>query len=214
MTTTRYVDWDGLLYYDSKIKQYINDIEQSKLTFGGVVQFDILPPPTAQNLNTIYTIENEFTVETDNVWFHETYRSKKYSSRCVIINAETSEGIYEYIVLVDAGKSDAYTKEESDKKLETLSRTIGEDLITLSEKIDTLNNTVNGIEVYIKSDIRIELVDELPDLEDAQESRIYIVDSTNAMYIWKKHRKQYYPLNASGGSVSFSEITGGNALSF
>ena len=60
MAELKYVDWDGLVYYDGKIKPYIADKAEDYLKMGGVITFDKLPDPSYQNLNYIYKITDEF----------------------------------------------------------------------------------------------------------------------------------------------------------
>lgn len=61
MAEPRHVDWDGLVYYDGKIKQYIEDKLDSCVKMGGSTHFADLPSPSFQNLNYIYKITEEFT---------------------------------------------------------------------------------------------------------------------------------------------------------
>lgn len=61
MAELRYVDWDGLVYYDGKIKSYISDIAEDFIKMGGVILFNELPDPSFQNLNYIYRITDDFT---------------------------------------------------------------------------------------------------------------------------------------------------------
>lgn len=56
----KYVDWDGLVYYDGKSKQYIDDKFDSCLKVGGSVAFSDLPSPSANNLNYIFKITDSF----------------------------------------------------------------------------------------------------------------------------------------------------------
>lgn len=61
MAELRYVDWDGLVYYDGKIKEYIQDKAEDYIKMGGIISFEELPDPSWQNLNYIYKITNSFT---------------------------------------------------------------------------------------------------------------------------------------------------------
>lgn len=61
MAEIKYVDWDGLVYYDSKSKQYIDDKFEGCLKMGGIIPFSNLPSPSFQNLNYVYKITEEFT---------------------------------------------------------------------------------------------------------------------------------------------------------
>ena len=61
MAELKYVDWDGLVYYDGKIKDYIANKSEDYLKMGGQVPFEELPDPSFQTLNYIYKITNDFT---------------------------------------------------------------------------------------------------------------------------------------------------------
>lgn len=61
MAEIKYVDWDGLVYYDSRSKQYIDDKFEGCLKMGGIIPFSNLPSPSFQNLNYVYKITEEFT---------------------------------------------------------------------------------------------------------------------------------------------------------
>lgn len=61
MAEIKYVDWDGLVYYDGKSKQYIDDKFEGCLKMGGIIPFSNLPSPSFQNLNYVYKITEDFT---------------------------------------------------------------------------------------------------------------------------------------------------------
>lgn len=61
MAEQRFVDWDGLVYYDGKVKHYIEDKLENCLKMGGKVTFEELPSPSFENLNYIYKVTEEFT---------------------------------------------------------------------------------------------------------------------------------------------------------
>lgn len=61
MAELKYVDWDGLVYYDGKVKDYIDDKFGDVLKVGGLIKFEDLPCPSFQNLNYLYKISNDFT---------------------------------------------------------------------------------------------------------------------------------------------------------
>jgi hypothetical protein len=65
MAELRYVDWDGLVYYDGKVKQYIADKLEDCIKMGGTVLFKDLPDPSFGNVNYIYKIEDEFVANKD-----------------------------------------------------------------------------------------------------------------------------------------------------
>lgn len=61
MAQVAYVDWDGLVYYDSKIKKHLTDKLENCLKDGGKKFFAELPDPSYDNLNYIYTVADDFT---------------------------------------------------------------------------------------------------------------------------------------------------------
>lgn len=58
MAEIKYVDWDGLVYYHSKITDKLTE----GIKVGGNVTFEELPDPSFQNLNYIYKVTNKFIV--------------------------------------------------------------------------------------------------------------------------------------------------------
>lgn len=61
MAQIAYVDWDGLVYYDGKIKDYISNNLEDTLKDGGQVLYDQLPTPTRNNVNFVFTVMEDFT---------------------------------------------------------------------------------------------------------------------------------------------------------
>ena len=123
MAELKYVDWDGLVYYDGKIKQYIQDRDENYVKMGGIMSFDKLPDPTYYNLHYIYKITDKFTTNSRfdtpglvcqaGTWvqcvdLHED--ASKY--RYIIFNEETIGGT------ADIDLSDYYTKSEVEAKID------------------------------------------------------------------------------------------------
>ena len=121
MAELRYVDWDGLVYYDSKSKQYIADKLGDCVKMGGVTAFDALPSPSFQNVNYIYKVTNQFT---SNDYFEKpgyVYRAGTW------VQVTDLGGVYLYTIFneedtsplnpIDPGTVDLtnyYTKDEVD----------------------------------------------------------------------------------------------------
>ena len=61
MAQIAYVDWDGLVYYDGKIKDYISNNLEDTLKDGGQVLYSELPSPTRNTVNYVYTVTENFT---------------------------------------------------------------------------------------------------------------------------------------------------------
>ena len=60
MAQISYVDWDGLVYYDGKIKKYITDKLEECVKFGGEITSAELADPSYQTLNYVFKITNSF----------------------------------------------------------------------------------------------------------------------------------------------------------
>lgn len=65
MAQIAYVDWDGLVYYDGKVKKYVADSLEPTLKDGGRIAFNQLPEPSYDSLNYIYTITDDFQTDTN-----------------------------------------------------------------------------------------------------------------------------------------------------
>ena len=120
MAELRYVDWDGLVYYDGKIKEFIRDNAESYLKMGGIIPSKDLPDPSWQNLNYIYKITDSF-VSTDRfehpgyvypagTWVQCINYKEDERWLYTIFNEETIGGT--------ADLSNYYTKSEVNKKIE------------------------------------------------------------------------------------------------
>ena len=127
MAEFKYVDWDGLVYYDSKSKQYIADKLGDCVKMGGHTSFDTLPSPSFQNVNYIYKVTNEFT---SNDYFEKpgyVYKAGTW------VQVTDLNGVYLYTIFneedtspsipIDPGTpdlTDYYTKSEVDTIIEEL----------------------------------------------------------------------------------------------
>lgn len=120
MAELRYVDWDGLVYYDGKIKEFIRDNAESYLKMGGIIPSKDLPDPSWQNLNYIYKITDSF-VSTDRFEYPGYVYPAGTWIQCInykederwlytIFNEETIGGT--------ADLSNYYTKSEVNEKIE------------------------------------------------------------------------------------------------
>ena len=121
MAELRYVDWDGLVYYDGKIKAYIADGAEDYLKMGGIVTFENLPEPSFQNLNYIYKISDKFVSDSD---FYDV--GKEYTEGTwVQVTDINNEGVFLYTIFNDSviggiDPEDYYTKTEVDSLLDTV----------------------------------------------------------------------------------------------
>ena len=120
MAELRYVDWDGLVYYDGKIKDFIQANAENYLKMGGILPVKDLPDPSRQNLNYIYKITDSFTsddhfekpgyVYPAGTWVQCINHEEDERWLYTIFNEETIGGT--------ADLSNYYTKSEVNKKIE------------------------------------------------------------------------------------------------
>ena len=128
MAELRYVDWDGLVYYDGKIKSYIADkLEECMKFMGERDTIENLPDPSYNTLNTVYKITSPFEVSLSNGDFAENARGKSFSANTVVCVTDF-EGIYLYSILFEPASSTGttnvdlsnyYTRAEVDDLLPT-----------------------------------------------------------------------------------------------
>lgn len=131
MAELKYVDWDGLVYYDDKIKTFIKDRDENYLKMGGVISFEELPDPSYNTLHYIYKITNKFV---SNDRFENPgyiYDSGTWII-CVDVNDDASR--YRYVVLNEESTTQEflnelknyYTKEETEALIPDVSKFITE----------------------------------------------------------------------------------------
>lgn len=155
MAELKYVDWDGLVYYDGKIKQYIQDRDENYVKMGGIVSFNELPDPTYYNLHYIYKITDDFT---SNSRFDEAGLVYKAGTwvQCVDLHEDASR--YRYIIFneeiiggtADIDLSEYYTKHEVDEKIEKAIASIETPEVDLNnyytkEEVNTLIPDISGL---------------------------------------------------------------------
>lgn len=161
MAELKYVDWDGLVYYDGKIKSYIADKAEDYLKMGGVITFDKLPDPSYQNLNYIYKITDEFVSNSDfekpgyrykaGTWVQVSDINNTAVYRYTIFNKETIGGT--------ADLSNYYTKPEIDQQLKTIKDTINS--IEVPTKVSELENDSGYITIQQASDTLTNKLEEI-----------------------------------------------------
>lgn len=137
MAELRYVDWDGLVYYDGKIKSFIEDKSEDYLKMGGIVSFAELPDPTYYNLNYIYKITEEFTsnsrfenpgyVYKAGTWVQVTDINNSSIYRYTIFNEEVLGGT--------ADLSNYYTKEETHNLIKEAISDVQTSFVTRDEAV-------------------------------------------------------------------------------
>lgn len=100
MAQISYVDWDGLVYYDGKIKKYISDKLEECVKFGGEVPFSKLPDPSYQTLNYVFKITDSFISTSDFKLSGYTY------SAGTIVQVVDYDGVYLYTILNESSTGD------------------------------------------------------------------------------------------------------------
>ena len=130
----KYVNWDGLVYYDGKIKNFIKDKLSPCFKFAGVFAAEELPAPESEYVNYIYQVSNDFT---SNEVFDKPDR--KYEAGALIYVKQISDGQYRYSVLVEAP---TVTTSEILDKFDTLTRQIEDQ----NDTISLLDKTVKDLD--------------------------------------------------------------------
>lgn len=181
MAELHYVDWDGLVYYDGKVKQYIGDKLQDCLKMGGLVTYKDLPSPSFENLNYIYQITEEFISS-------EYFKTPGYEySAGTWVQVADFDGVYLYSIFNEAtiggtvNLSNYYTKRQTEDLIESSISTLGieelktsvenniRDIGELQSDVETLENTVKSIstEGFITEDEVTELLNNYITDDDA-----------------------------------------------
>ena len=144
MAELRYVDWDGLVYYDGKIKDFIQSNAENYLKMGGILPIKDLPDPSRQNLNYIYKITDSFT--SDNHFENPGYVYPAGTWVQCVNHEEDERWLYtifnEETIGSTADLSNYYTKSEVDEL-------IPDDFATESD-IAVLNEAVAGNQASIE----------------------------------------------------------------
>ena len=174
MAELRYVDWDGLVYYDGKVKQYIDDKIEDCLKVGGIVTKDSLPSPSFRNLNYIYKITDEFTADEN---FETSLRGYIYDSGTWVQVSDINH-VYLYTIFAEpnASASDYETLENAITAIQAEVSRLANDITETSKKTELLNQTVN-----YNQDKLITIENDLNNLTDKVDSKadLSIVNKQN-----------------------------------
>lgn len=131
MAELRYVDWDGLVYYDGKVKQYIGDKLEDVVKMGGLVSIETLPSPSFQNLNYIYKITEEFT---SNNYFEKPGYIYKAGTWVQVTDLQ---GVYLYTIFNEEDASAIDIKSLEDQ------------LNVTSRKVESIDSKVTSLESQV-----------------------------------------------------------------
>lgn len=136
MAEQRFVDWDGLVYYDSKIKDFIGDLAEGMLKVGGFVTFEELPSPSFNNLNFIYKITDSFTSDDE---FNDpgyVYKAGTW------VQCSNIGGLYLYTI---------FNEEELDAEVLATIKEHGDTLAELEVDIQEVEGTVGGLTTDLRN---------------------------------------------------------------
>lgn len=208
-----YVDWDGLIYYDGKIKDYVSDSINGCLKFEGDIspnEFDEVPP-SRDNIHTAYKVNDKFTT---NEWFK--VPGKTYPANSIIYVAEVANEVYLYDILFDASIPDVevdlsnyYTKSDVDALVEGLPSkesvsAISKDVANLS---DTVSTIIDDYVTHAELDDAIAdiVIPETPDLSDYVTSDS--LDKTLESYATLQQvDEKIRDAELSGGDIDISDL--------
>lgn len=103
MAEIMYVDWDGLVYYDTRSKQYIKDIVDQTIKFGGHYTVEDVPAPGFETLHVAYKITDKFVVSPETAYFVKTCAGKTFEAGTVILVVEDGDSdTYRFDILFEA----------------------------------------------------------------------------------------------------------------
>ena len=111
MAQIAYVNWDGLVYYDGKIKDYIKDKLEECIKFQGEAKRDQLPDPSYETLNFMYVLAEDIVADEDFRHPGEIYYKGTIVQVIDYNNVYLYDSIYKNTSL-DIDLSDYYTKTE------------------------------------------------------------------------------------------------------
>lgn len=159
MAQIAYVDWDGLIYYDKKIKKHITDKLEACVKDGGKLLFEKLKEPKYELLNYVYVIEDDFI--TDNRF---PIPGLSYRAGTAVKVSEISPSVYGYTIFNE------YISDSDAEKLNDLTSRISEVETSLAESQETISNIKETLASHAEdiTDIEASLSDVVrtKDLED------------------------------------------------
>lgn len=142
----KYVDWNGLNHYDSKIKQFIKDKFDSCFKFGGAISFEELPLPDEEELNFVYQITNEFISDS-----RFDVPKKSYEPGALVYVVKTAEDLYKFSILIESSKVDTSVIESRLDELETQQEQTSNDISDLNNGLRDLENQVSEIDTTLET---------------------------------------------------------------
>ena len=142
----KYVDWDGLNHYDSRIKEFRKDKFDSCFKFGGAISFEELPLPDEEELNFVYQITNEFISDS-----RFDVPKKSYEPGALVYVVKTAEDLYKFSILIESSKVDTRVIESRLDELETQQEQTSNDISDLNNGLRDLENQVSEIDTTLET---------------------------------------------------------------
>ena len=164
MAEILYVDWDGLIYYDGKVKDYIDDKIKECLKFRGNVSYEELlqTSPSVDTVNTAFRLSEEFVT---NEWFNKP--GFAYPEGTIVYVAQFEDGTYKFDILVEPNGSNSgtdltnyYNKQEVDD--------IVSELPTKEFVEKTVIDAIDSVEIDVSGLVAREELELLETKEDAE----------------------------------------------
>lgn len=164
MAEILYVDWDGLIYYDGKVKDYIEDKIKECLKFRGNVSYEELlqTSPSVDTVNTAFRLSEEFVT---NEWFNKP--GFAYPEGTIVYVAQFEDGTYKFDILVEPNGSNSgtdltnyYNKQEVDN--------IVSELPTKEFVEKTVIDAIDSVEIDVSGLVAREELELLETKEDAE----------------------------------------------
>ena len=179
MAKQRYVDWDGLVYYDGKIKSYIAEKMDACMRFmGDISSRNELPDPSYENLNQVFKLSTSLEIAANDTDFESSRRGAQYPAGTLVIVSDY-DGVYLYDVLVQPAQNDPSVTPDLTEINERVSSI--ED--TLSEQDSRISDTENTIEqLGISIENTYARKDEVPSVEGLA-SESYVDDKVGSIII-------------------------------
>lgn len=166
MAEIKYVDWDGLVYYDGRVKQFVNDKLEDCIKYGGAVTYADLPTPSFQNLNYIYKITEDFT---SNRYFEKPGYIYKAGT---VVQVSDLDNVYLFTIF-DEMFSDCKVPPHILEELDNISGRINQ-VESRLKRVETDNSQYDSLSDQI--DETISKVEEIESTQKRESSRIDSVE--------------------------------------
>ena len=134
-----YVNWNELIYYDTRIKENIHDYARSSLKFGGSFTFNKLPEPFQEFENYIYRVLEPFNPAEKPDWF---FMEGEFPAN-TILQVAVINGDARYILFSDNADNGI-----TDEVLDEIER-IDNDIKKISNKQTEINASVDKMSMQL-----------------------------------------------------------------